>query len=259
MIEPGTRFGRLTVIANTEKKRYYLCKCDCGNTKEIRDNHLTCGLTLTCAECPIFELPGKKIGKLTVLEYATGSSGRFKHRKFRCLCDCGKETYTHASSLLNGSVSSCGQCIDKHSKVGKKFGHLRVISWAGTSHTNSKWNCICDCGKETISHINLQNKNQSCGCARLVGCQWGERGSRSKLTEEQVKECRNLWVNELISRRAHGVKLHRISMQSLADKYHVSHGCIFRVLHSQSWFFIPSVQEILDPINDNSLQQGEQQ
>lgn len=38
----GQRFGRLTVIDNSKtRKGYVLCRCDCGNVKEIRANSLT--------------------------------------------------------------------------------------------------------------------------------------------------------------------------------------------------------------------------
>jgi len=44
----------------------------------------------------------------------------------------------------------------------KKFGKLTVISYAG----KGKWNCLCDCGKESIVYgANLKTKNtRSCGC-----------------------------------------------------------------------------------------------
>lgn len=37
----GRKFGRLQVIANSSRKGYVICKCDCGNTHEIRANCLT--------------------------------------------------------------------------------------------------------------------------------------------------------------------------------------------------------------------------
>ena len=241
----GCRFGKLLVTSISTKPRYLLCTCDCGNQKEVRSNHLSIGKIITCSECPIFELPGKKIGKLTVLQYIPGSGGKGKPRKFQCICECGKETHTHSTSLLNGSITSCGKCIDKISKIGKKFGHLRVISWAGTSHTNSKWHCICDCGNYTISAVIPQSKAQSCGCSNFRGARCGERGKVNRLTEEQVKECRKIWTNELISRKAYSVSKHRYSIQDLADKYHVSQTCIHHMLHSKTWFFLPPIEKNL--------------
>lgn len=49
----GKRFGRLEVIEIDESKRikyktFWICKCDCGNTKSIDGNHLTRGETKSC-------------------------------------------------------------------------------------------------------------------------------------------------------------------------------------------------------------------
>lgn len=45
------RFGKLTVLKlqTTKKhKTYWLCQCDCGNTKVIRKDHLLSGATKSC-------------------------------------------------------------------------------------------------------------------------------------------------------------------------------------------------------------------
>jgi hypothetical protein len=49
----GQKFGRLTVIERAENKRgsrqpYWLCKCECGNEKVIRVDHLKSGHTVSC-------------------------------------------------------------------------------------------------------------------------------------------------------------------------------------------------------------------
>jgi hypothetical protein len=47
------RFGRLIVVSESEKRTksrgvYWLCKCDCGATKEVASQHLVKGLTTSC-------------------------------------------------------------------------------------------------------------------------------------------------------------------------------------------------------------------
>jgi len=44
------RFGRLVVISydHTNVSSYWRCKCDCGNEKVVRYNHLTSGATKSC-------------------------------------------------------------------------------------------------------------------------------------------------------------------------------------------------------------------
>ena len=37
----GIRFGKLIVISNSKRNGYVICKCDCGNIKEIRKTSLT--------------------------------------------------------------------------------------------------------------------------------------------------------------------------------------------------------------------------
>lgn len=51
VINPGDRYGRLTIISEAEKRgnyRYFLCKCDCGNTKVIAMGALRKGVTKSC-------------------------------------------------------------------------------------------------------------------------------------------------------------------------------------------------------------------
>lgn len=53
----GERFGKLTVIAEASRRgnkgyaRYWLCKCDCGNEKEVAQNRLRSGRRVSCGEC----------------------------------------------------------------------------------------------------------------------------------------------------------------------------------------------------------------
>ena len=48
----GQRFGRLTVLSDTGKRKrssvVWLCQCDCGNTTEVITYSLTCGNTKSC-------------------------------------------------------------------------------------------------------------------------------------------------------------------------------------------------------------------
>lgn len=37
----GRKIGRLQVIANSSRKGFVICKCDCGNVHEVRVNNLT--------------------------------------------------------------------------------------------------------------------------------------------------------------------------------------------------------------------------
>lgn len=47
----GRRFGRLLVVKMTESERgmmHWLCRCDCGNLRDVRASNLKAGLTKSC-------------------------------------------------------------------------------------------------------------------------------------------------------------------------------------------------------------------
>ena len=76
----GQRFGKLIAIKKAKSKNgktYWLCRCDCGEYKEIQTCHLTSGTTQSCGRCkenPLFQAQEKvcilckKILYLTILK-----------------------------------------------------------------------------------------------------------------------------------------------------------------------------------------------
>ena len=60
----GEKFNKLTIIdlyrKDKRSRKYYLCKCDCGNTKIIRGTQLTIGKTKSCG-CLNLELASKRM------------------------------------------------------------------------------------------------------------------------------------------------------------------------------------------------------
>lgn len=130
----GNKYGKLTVIKeipsksqSQKKNRYFLCKCDCGNTIEVSAAHLRSGHTQSCgclmkekiSEKTVIREEGNRYGKLTVIEEA----GRDKNQRvlWRCQCDCGNEKIALGKSLRAGLVQSCG-CL--HSKGEQKIQNL---------------------------------------------------------------------------------------------------------------------------------------
>ena len=69
----GKRFGRLVAIEKTDKRddnynQYWLCKCDCGNYKEVTATSLNKGDVKSCG-CLIDErqkINGEKLGNWTI-------------------------------------------------------------------------------------------------------------------------------------------------------------------------------------------------
>lgn len=66
----GLKFGRLTVVSFIEtrgksKHSYWLCKCECGNTKEVRGSHLLDGNVISC------KCYNKEVSSIFLKKYAT--------------------------------------------------------------------------------------------------------------------------------------------------------------------------------------------
>ena len=116
----GKRFGRLTVLEETQRRNYrhyWLCRCDCGNEKVVEESHLKSGHTKSCGcyrtEKPRerrLDLTGQRYGRLTVLGPAGESAGG---QYWDCLCDCGKRCSCHKERLRSGLTKSCGCLQDE--------------------------------------------------------------------------------------------------------------------------------------------------
>lgn len=116
----GKQFGRLTVIkkGRTDKNGhiYWICKCQCGNIKEIAGSNLKEGKTQSCgclhneiiSTINFIDLTGQKFGKLTVIKRAN-VIGNDKVM-WLCQCDCGNTIIVQGNNLKNGHTNSCG-CI----------------------------------------------------------------------------------------------------------------------------------------------------
>lgn len=113
----GRRFGRLVCIEPdpTEKNPrgvVWRCRCDCGNDCLAVSSQLLKGYKKSCgclSHPPLKDLVGKRFGRLTVLAYEGKRNGM--HR-WRCRCDCGRETVVGQTLLQSGKTKSCG-CLRK--------------------------------------------------------------------------------------------------------------------------------------------------
>ncbi|MEG1502298.1 MAG: hypothetical protein RR370_02805 [Synergistaceae bacterium] len=112
----GQKFNKLTVIEYTyskNKSRYFKCLCDCGETIIIKGSSIKNGNTKSCGclnhgEAKKFaeSIVGRKVGRLTVVEYA-GKSKKGSNQ-YKCLCDCGNESTVIFSQLYKETTLSCG-------------------------------------------------------------------------------------------------------------------------------------------------------
>lgn len=66
-LNPGDKYGRLTVIGPGSKTGYSLCECECGTTREFYNNRLTSGKTKSCG-CLQKEKASEQFKKLTLTQ-----------------------------------------------------------------------------------------------------------------------------------------------------------------------------------------------
>lgn len=133
----------------------------------------------------ILDLSGWRVGSLMVIAPDGKLYGR---TAWRCACDCGSITIVASSSLARGISSSCG-CKKKAANsaravkvlAGARFGRLLVGDRAGSLRRKATWNCLCDCGNETVvvGQKLLSGWTSSCGCARV---------DLPKLTSERARK-----------------------------------------------------------------------
>lgn len=123
----GQKFNQWTVIGpkrSDGRRQYWLCQCDCGTVKEVRQDNLKSGLSTGCGCARSYkqsqrltkDLSNQKFGQLTVLYQSPDSSlysDNYAH--WICQCSCGKLTDVASHNLVSGRTQSCGCGIGQHS------------------------------------------------------------------------------------------------------------------------------------------------
>lgn len=76
--------------------------------------------------------------------------------------------------------------------IGMRFGRLTVISFEYYKNRQSRWKCLCDCGKETIvrqDHLK-DGSTKSCGCFRRE-----EQSHKAKKHGQKGTRLYGIWNN----------------------------------------------------------------
>ncbi len=174
----GYKIGSLIVEGPTERRKngytVWRCRCDCGGEILLDTRCLQRGTVKDCG-CKTKVRPGQRdisgqrFGKLTAL-YPTGERGRGGDLLWHCVCDCGGEIDAPLHQLTAGYRKSCGCLSHPHPEdyIGRRFGDLTVLEYAGKQNGVHRWLCRCDCGRETVvKHSNLvSGHTRSCGCMK---------------------------------------------------------------------------------------------
>lgn len=135
-INPGDKFGKLTIIKNLltiSKSRRFLCKCDCGNVIEKYLKHILrskindCGCNKSKFNIEI----GKKYGKLLILEEVESPFNKKWGKTVKCQCDCGNQKVIPFYHMLIGSIKTCGCGSKSHGITHGKSKIAEYTSWLG--------------------------------------------------------------------------------------------------------------------------------
>lgn len=151
-LNPGDKYGRLTVIGPGSKTGYSLCRCKCGNEKEIANHSLKRGLSKSCgclqkeAAAENFRKLAERIkgennpnwrGGTTEGKHKLASSGKFLKIKsynrtlFRCIhCDSSEKIVIHHIIAYNQDPSKFldpNNIVPICEKCHKEYHHLYGI------------------------------------------------------------------------------------------------------------------------------------
>lgn len=131
-IEPGTRFGKLSVIDKSYTKEnnkrtyyYYKCICDCGNTKDVEHYQLLNGFSKSCGCSKKAYNIGAIFGDWEIVEEIDNKTR---------LCRCNKCGYTR--SYKTGTLYHNPTCehkvnvseIDKYMTLGEAVSRWGITS-----------------------------------------------------------------------------------------------------------------------------------
>lgn len=120
----GKTFGNWFVISGPEiikKKKYYLCRCNCGNEINVRDDALIKANSKFCMKCRHHDKKinsGDKFGSWTVIQEVEAKE---KRKHYIVKCDCGTIKILKGIRLRFGDSLKCRKCgSTKHSMAYSK-------------------------------------------------------------------------------------------------------------------------------------------
>jgi len=151
----GRKFGRLLVVSKTNKHKdgcfVWECICDCGNKKEVKTNHLTCGNVKSCG-CLYKKYDSsdialihreyndiKNVAKKKSMEFTIAFEDFSEMIKSNCYyCDSNnkysvKRKNGQIGYIITNIVPCCKDCMRKHTKETKE--KLRKSN-TGKRHTD---------------------------------------------------------------------------------------------------------------------------
>lgn len=143
----GSKYGQLVVAErlsefDTHKSWKYKCFCTCGNTTPVYTwgYSLKNGHRTRCDSCAsnMIDLTGQTFGMLTVLKKSADQT--IKHGvNWDCVCRCGNTKTVCSSSLLGGTMLSCG----KHHMSNGEIAITQILDEAKVRYIHNKEFAAC--------------------------------------------------------------------------------------------------------------------
>ena len=109
----GNKYANWTVIGQLKiknKKRWYPCKCNCGNEKDVREDGLLKNQSNYCMKCRHADKEikkGDKFGNWTVIQQIDSQE---KRKHYIVQCNCGFIKVLKGIRLRFGDSTKCRQC-----------------------------------------------------------------------------------------------------------------------------------------------------
>jgi hypothetical protein len=158
----GQRFGRLEVLefAGGVRKRFWLCRCDCGEQRKVRTDQLTRGIAKSCG-CLQREVATKlgrdsswnlthgqaKVWPLRSLEYTAWIA-----MKARCL----NPNYHHYKDYGGRGITICKRWVDSFeaffADMGPKPSRRHSLDRKNNNGNYNKSNCRWATAKQQASN-----------------------------------------------------------------------------------------------------------
>lgn len=150
----GQRFGKLIAIKKAKSKNgktYWLCRCDCGEYKEIQTCHLTSGITQGCGRCkenPLFQAQ-EKVCILCKKNFISNNIKRLYYY------DCIPEGLNSAESIRLKKRKVKEQLVQYKGGKCSFCGYDKCLGALQFHHLNPLEKDF------TVSHVNLNDTNFS--------------------------------------------------------------------------------------------------
>ncbi len=159
----GKKFNKLTVLEVSDKKsgrrRYWKCKCDCGEFTQVETSKLISGWTKSCGCLYRDDMLGFESGKLKVIRFDGTESN---HAYWICQCKCGNTTRLNTHVIKSGHTKSCG-CSHNAGKENCQWngvGDMSGCYWLGIIKREDRKNRKVEITKEYAWNLFLKQERK---------------------------------------------------------------------------------------------------